>query len=154
LSLTKPEEERFTVVMDLKSFTLANMDYEAVKILISTLQINYSETLEKLLIVDAPFLFSACWALIRPWLDPVTAAKVQFLRRDQLSEYFTEENILTNEGTSSNNSIKTHILNSKEKDKGVLEGNSEHMFVKGEEVVVGEKEIADVKAELEAENSS
>ncbi|RYH13138.1 hypothetical protein EON65_36405 [archaeon] len=39
-------------------------------------QVNYSETLEKLHVVDAPFIFSTCWALIRPWLDPVTAAKV------------------------------------------------------------------------------
>ena len=29
-------------------------------------------------------LYQACWAIIRPWLDPVTAAKAQFINLDQI----------------------------------------------------------------------
>ena len=45
-----------------------NLDYEVVQLLINILQFNYPETLESALIVDSPFLFYACWAVIRPWL--------------------------------------------------------------------------------------
>lgn len=68
LSRAVPEEERFIIVMDLYGFSLKCMDYEVVKILIHILQNHYPDTLEKIYIVDAPFLFSACWAIIRPWL--------------------------------------------------------------------------------------
>jgi len=64
------------------------MDFEVVQLLISILQYNYPETLATALVVDAPFLFSACWAIIRPWLDPVTAAKALFISRAQLPAYF------------------------------------------------------------------
>ncbi len=46
-------------------------DYEVVQLLINILQFNYPETLESALIVDSPFLFYACWAVIRPWLGTV-----------------------------------------------------------------------------------
>lgn len=68
LSRAKPEEERFTIVMDLHGFTLRCMDYEVTKILIHILQNHYPDTLESIFIVDAPFIFSACWAIIKPWL--------------------------------------------------------------------------------------
>ncbi len=76
---TMPEDNRFVLVFDLNDFSLKNMDYEAVKALVSILQSNYPEVLNLALVVNSPFIFSACWAVIRPWLDPVTASKVQFV---------------------------------------------------------------------------
>jgi hypothetical protein len=84
----KPEEERFIIVFDLSRFSLACMDYEVVKSLLNILQTNYTDTLETLYIVDAPFLFSACWSIIRPWIDPITVAKVLFIKRAQLTDFF------------------------------------------------------------------
>eukprot|EP01031_Cornospumella_fuschlensis_P029318 gene29318-35393_t len=168
LAASRPEEERFVIVMDLKRFTLACMDYEVVKALINILQINYSETLEKLHVVDAPFIFSACWALIRPWLDPVTAAKVHFIKREQLKDYFTEENIFSHESTATSNSVKTRILSTSStsasgKDdsaaagesgkSGVLEGEGDHIFLKGEEVVVTQEDVDRVEAAVAQENT-
>ncbi len=31
------------------------------------------------MIVNAPIIFSACWAIVKPWLDPVTVNKVSFV---------------------------------------------------------------------------
>ena len=56
------------------------MDYDAVKLIVNILQYNYPETLSVGLILNAPMLFSACWAVIKPWLDPVTAAKCVFVK--------------------------------------------------------------------------
>ena len=52
--------------------------------MIDTLQDFYPETLDKCLIVDAPWIFRACWVIIKPWLDPVTASKVAFVKTDEL----------------------------------------------------------------------
>jgi len=43
------------------------MDYGFVKQLIWLLSRRYPERLGKCLIVNAPFLFTGCWALIRLW---------------------------------------------------------------------------------------
>jgi hypothetical protein len=71
-------EEQIVIVFDLTNFGLSCMDYEAVKILISILAHNYPEILSTVHIVNHPWLFNACWAVIRPWIDPVTAEKVNF----------------------------------------------------------------------------
>jgi hypothetical protein len=94
LKRTNPENERIVIVFDLKGFTLNCMDYDAVKVLVNILSFNYPETLEVAFIINAPFLFSACWGMIRPWLDPVTTSKVMFTKPDALKQYFTEENLL------------------------------------------------------------
>mmetsp|Transcript_44217 Transcript_44217/g.69138 ORF Transcript_44217/g.69138 Transcript_44217/m.69138 type:complete len:81 (-) Transcript_44217:256-498(-) len=39
------------------------------------------------LLLGAPMLFSAAWMVIRPWLDPVTQAKVQFVKRPDLVNF-------------------------------------------------------------------
>jgi hypothetical protein len=63
------------------------IDYEATKILIDILQTFYPESLHRFIFVNSPWLFSACWSVIKPWLDPVTAAKVIFLKKHELSDH-------------------------------------------------------------------
>lgn len=89
LKRTKPEEERMMICFDLTGFKLSCMDYDMVKLLIRILEFNYPETLSASLIINAPFMFYACWAIIRPWLDPVTAAKISFVNSDKLANYIT-----------------------------------------------------------------
>jgi len=87
MKLTKPQEERMVVVSYMGQFTLQCMDYECTKVFISILQENYPETLHLALVVDAPSIFSVCWAIIKPWLDPVTQSKVKFIKKEELVEY-------------------------------------------------------------------
>jgi uncharacterized protein YeeX (DUF496 family) len=91
LKKAKEEEERIVLCFDLSGFSYSCMDYDAVKLLVNILQYNYPDTLHVALVINAPFLFSACWAIIRPWLDPVTAAKALFVSKQQLLEYFPAE---------------------------------------------------------------
>ena len=72
---------------------MKNMDYSLVKFLIASLQENYPEYLGTCLVVNAPWIFNACWALIKKWLDPHTAQKVFFVNRDQLSQYLNDDNV-------------------------------------------------------------
>lgn len=72
--------EPHTNVFSSPIYISACMDYDAVKLIVNILQYNYPETLSVALILNAPMLFSACWAVIKPWLDPVTAAKCVFVK--------------------------------------------------------------------------
>lgn len=90
---SNPQEQRMVLVFDLSNFTFDSMDYEAVKLLISVLGYNYPESLEVVHIINEPWIFKACWAIIRGWLDPVTAAKVNFIPQSNLIEYIDESQI-------------------------------------------------------------
>lgn len=90
LQMAQPHEERMVIVFDLSGFGMSCMDYDALKMLVNILSFNYPETLSVSYVVNAPFLFWGCWGLIKPWLDPVTAAKVQFVKQDNLKNYFDE----------------------------------------------------------------
>eukprot|EP01039_Chlorochromonas_danica_P000740 gene740-804_t len=85
---TRPHEERILICFDLSGFSYSCMDYDAVKLLVNILQYNYPETLETALVINAPFIFYACWAIIKHWLDPVTVQKVQFTNREDLPKFF------------------------------------------------------------------
>ena len=87
MKLANPDEQRLTIVADLSQFSLRNMDYEITRAAVSILQANYPETMHVTLVCNAPFIFNACYSIIRPWLDPVTAAKVAFIRVNKLHEY-------------------------------------------------------------------
>lgn len=93
LKLSVASEEQIIIVFDLTNFGLSCMDYEAVKILIAILAHNYPEILSTVHIVNHPWLFNACWAVIKPWIDPVTAEKVNFTSVEGLREFIDEEHI-------------------------------------------------------------
>lgn len=57
---------------------MANMDYTPVKFMIKCFEANYPESLGAVLIYKAPWIFQGVWRIIKGWLDPVVAAKVQF----------------------------------------------------------------------------
>ena len=87
---TNPDTEQLVIVFDLEQFGYYCMDYEVVKMLINILEFNYPETLDCALIVNAPFVFSACWMVIKPWLDPITAAKCTFINKADLKHHIDE----------------------------------------------------------------
>ncbi|EPS40935.1 hypothetical protein H072_5210 [Dactylellina haptotyla CBS 200.50] len=66
------------ILFDLTGFGLSNMDYGAVKFMIGCLEARYPETLGICLIHNAPWVFQGIWRVIKGWLDPVVASKVQF----------------------------------------------------------------------------
>ena len=50
----------------------------------------------KFYIINAPWTFSAVWAIVRPWLDEVTVAKIEILGsgyQDALMKQIPKENL-------------------------------------------------------------
>ncbi|KAJ3091261.1 hypothetical protein HK102_001163 [Quaeritorhiza haematococci] len=87
LLLQKPVEMA-TIVFDMGGFSInKSMDYPVVQFLINVLESYYPESLGGLYIVNAPFIFNGCWQVIRPWIDPVVAAKIKFIKTAELQQY-------------------------------------------------------------------
>ena len=86
-------------VMDLKGVSLRHLSGDVKRILSSitrTDQDNYPETLGKTLIINAPGVFRAIWALVKPMLDPRTQAKIEVCPADYykvLTKWVDPDNI-------------------------------------------------------------
>jgi hypothetical protein len=91
LKASNPGEERVNIIFDMTDFGLYCMDYEVVRMLVDLLAYNYPDILHQGLIVSAPMIFTGCWMIIRPWIDPITASKVTFMNRSKLTEFIDEE---------------------------------------------------------------
>ena len=65
-------------VIDFDGFSVRDNNPLTATKVIRMLQAHHPERLGLVVMYDAPRLFAACWAAIRPLLDPDTAAKVRF----------------------------------------------------------------------------
>ncbi|KAJ2897841.1 uncharacterized protein MKZ38_004354 [Zalerion maritima] len=89
-----PPVDTATVVFDMTSFSMANMDYTPVKFMIKCFEANYPESLGAVLVHKAPWVFQGIWKIIRGWLDPVVASKVHFTNSAKdMEEFIAPEHI-------------------------------------------------------------
>ncbi|KAK9420689.1 hypothetical protein SUNI508_00780 [Seiridium unicorne] len=97
--LIKPPNDKCCLLFDLTAFGLKNMDFHVVKFLISVFEARYPETLGLVLIHNAPFVFWGIWNMIKGWLDPIIASKVNFTRNTaDLLRFIPEENLQADYG--------------------------------------------------------
>ncbi|CAL4127108.1 unnamed protein product [Meganyctiphanes norvegica] len=89
LSLSKcsKDMENICILWDMKGFSLAVMDFSLTKKVYEILQTYYPERMGIALILNAPFIFQACWSVIRPWLHENTANKIKFVTDADLASY-------------------------------------------------------------------
>jgi len=106
--LLVPPQEKVTLIFDMTDFGLRNMDYAITKLLLECFQKYYPESLAHALILNSPWIFWGCWKMIKPWIDPVTAAKVIFVDTKQLLEYIPIENLLVEYGGPDTEPIYLH----------------------------------------------
>ena len=73
--------ETFCTVLDLGGVSLSNFYHvkDYIFAAASIGQLRYPETMGKFYIINASWAFSAIWAMIRPWLDEITAAKIEIV---------------------------------------------------------------------------
>ncbi|VDC04009.1 unnamed protein product [Peniophora sp. CBMAI 1063] len=76
--------ETFCTILDLKNVSISNFyrvkDYVGKATQIG--QDRYPEVMGKFYIINAPWGFSAVWGIVKGWLDPVTAAKIDVCGSD------------------------------------------------------------------------
>ncbi|EGF99728.1 uncharacterized protein MELLADRAFT_50630 [Melampsora larici-populina 98AG31] len=69
-------KSKITVVIDLAGFGLVNMDWKATMFLNKCLEAYYPESLQTLIIFNAPWVFHGIWKVISSTLDPVVRSKI------------------------------------------------------------------------------
>lgn len=90
--------ETFCTILDLGGVAISNF-YRVKDYVMETASIGqnrYPETMGKFYIINAPWAFTAIWAVIKPWLDPVTVAKIQILGygyKDELLKQIAPQNL-------------------------------------------------------------
>ncbi|KAL3426166.1 CRAL/TRIO domain-containing protein [Phlyctema vagabunda] len=92
-----PPIDTACVFFDLSGFSLANMDYGPVKFMIKCFEANYPESLGVVIVHKAPWVFQGIWKIIRGWLDPVVASKVNFTNNVKDLEVYIEKSRILKE---------------------------------------------------------
>jgi hypothetical protein len=72
-----------SIVFDLTGFSLKNADYTSIKFLADVFEAHYPESLGRIFIHNAPWIFSTVWNIVKNWLDPVVASKIHFTKNYQ-----------------------------------------------------------------------
>lgn len=85
-------------ILDLKDIKLSNASaaYKFVKPASEMAQNNYPEILGNMFILNAPFLFTGIWAIVKMWIDDKTKEKIQILGssyKKELLKYVDPENL-------------------------------------------------------------
>lgn len=81
--------DQITSVLDLKGLGRKHMISSAYNFLSAISNCDgyiYPEVLHRMLIINAPVIFSVAWAVIRPWLAEATRAKINIIRGDGKAE--------------------------------------------------------------------
>jgi len=90
--------ETTTVVIDLSNIGRENMDMTVARHWMDMLGSRYPECLGKGLLLNAPWIFSAFWNVLKPFIDPRTFKKLQWVNSSDLSKHIDEDNILKEYG--------------------------------------------------------
>jgi len=91
--------EQCVTILDLKGGStsiLSKQVYDFIKLASTLAQDNYPEILGRMFIINSPLLFSGIWAMIKPWLDDKTKAKITICGskyETQLLELIDAENL-------------------------------------------------------------
>jgi len=96
--LLKLPMETCTVVFDMDSLGLKNLDLKFTTFFISMLEKNYPESLGYALVLNAPWVFWGSWPLIKSLIPPPTQHKIKFLNNDGLLEYIPQDQLLKQYG--------------------------------------------------------
>ena len=80
--LVQAPAESGTIIFDLAGFGLKNMDYQYLKFFQNLIQYYYPDSVGQMLILNAPWIFSGCWAIIKPWIDPAMESKIHFIKNE------------------------------------------------------------------------
>ncbi|KAK0389141.1 hypothetical protein NLU13_2716 [Sarocladium strictum] len=92
--MARSRKDKVCLIFDLTGFGLRNMDFHFIKFLISILEARYPETLNVVLVHNAPFVFWGIWNVIKHWLDPVIASKINFTSGSKgMAQFIPKDNL-------------------------------------------------------------
>lgn len=97
--LAQYPQDKACLVFDMTGFGFRNMDFHVVKFLCEVFEARYPESLGVVLIHNAPYIFGGIWKIIKPWIDPVIAAKIHFTSGNaDIQRFIAKDNLQTRYG--------------------------------------------------------
>tara|TARA_Y100000590_G_scaffold384433_3_gene455828 strand:+ start:6909 stop:7391 length:483 start_codon:yes stop_codon:yes gene_type:complete len=91
VNMRRYNKERFIVYTDLSKTYIKNMDIKFFKQCVPIFQDKYPESLEKLILVNMPVFFKACFQLVKFLIDKDTRKKIFFEKKNK-----NKNNLYTN----------------------------------------------------------
>lgn len=85
--LMAPGTETVTLMFDLSDAPLASLDIPSIQGDIQVLQNYYPECLGQCFIIDSPWIFHGIYRIVRGFLDPVVAAKIELIKSSEIIKY-------------------------------------------------------------------
>merc|ERR1712151_1004483 len=97
-----PRTRQWTFIFDLYGFGLRYYDPRVTIRLLELFQVVHRGRVKKLIVLDAPSLFSGFWKIVKPFMKEATVEKIQFSTWEEIQDQFANSfgNDLTNELTA------------------------------------------------------
>eukprot|EP00794_Sanderia_malayensis_P006769 gene6769-7531_t len=90
---------KVTLIFDMQDSSLANMDMDLIKFLITCFQKNYPCMLEYLIVLEMPWILAAAWKIVKTWLSTEGISKIKFVNKTELiAQYVDADQLLTSMG--------------------------------------------------------
>ncbi|KAI3618547.1 hypothetical protein CBS9595_002910 [Malassezia furfur] len=98
-TLTTPPLMKAIIVFDMAGFGLKNMDWQCVLFILKCLEAYYPESLQRVYVHGAPWIFKGIWTVLQPLIDPDVQAKIKFsTKAKELEEYIPASRLRTGMG--------------------------------------------------------
>ena len=86
--------DTFTLVFDLSGFGFKSMNYDAIACLINLLTYQYPHAIERVVILNTPWIFNTCWTWIKGLIPSTAVELVNFANTvDEVSELVSPESL-------------------------------------------------------------
>lgn len=97
-SLMTHPSDKIVIIFDVSGFGMKNLDWHTLTTILKILEAYYPETLYKLYIHNAPWIFQGIWKMLRPMLDPVVREKIVFSSRGSDIDQVPSNRLMTSLG--------------------------------------------------------
>lgn len=85
------KDQRINIIFDLNGFGMKSMDFKYIKGFLDMLRYYYPERIAQCFIINYPWVFWGCWAVIKHWMNDVTRSKFIFAEYEQLNDFIELE---------------------------------------------------------------
>ncbi|XP_065059337.1 motile sperm domain-containing protein 2-like isoform X2 [Rhopilema esculentum] len=90
---------KVTLIFDMQDSSLANMDMDLIKFLITNFQVYYPCMLEYLIVLEMPWILSAAWKIVKTWLSTEGISKIKFVNKTEIvAQYVDADQLLIGMG--------------------------------------------------------
>ena len=85
--------DKHTVIMDLSGLGFSHLNLKALSLLKSLSDLDqayYPEILHRLFVVNAPYIFTSLWSMVKLWLDERVLKKIFVLKQSEMKNVLLE----------------------------------------------------------------